>query len=86
MFINSNTLKLQVLDACADAKEEAASSTHGTQEIVAGAVGKVPNIASILLPSESNLKRMVQRKRQKAQNVPAQPSHLHELVLPVRYQ
>ena len=77
-----NWQRKSALDAVAQVKHLATTSSDGTDNIVTTATSDLQEAATTQLPAEYSLKRTVQRKRVALQNHPAEPKHLEDLVIP----
>ncbi|RWS13379.1 uncharacterized protein B4U80_01955, partial [Leptotrombidium deliense] len=78
--------EIEARKAMNQVKEIAATTIETPQQIIATVSGII-NIAAIpKLPEVPNVKRTIRRSRQRANNVPANPTSLQQIILPDKYK
>ena len=77
--------KMEVLRTLKVMSNRASNSMEQTAQVVAASIGNLTQAAKGAMPSVSNLKRTIQRKRVVVAAAPANPLSRTDLVIPGRY-
>ncbi len=82
----ADAAKVQAKRAIGYCKEQAASSQDATSKILQDGLGTQSQAVAGALPSLPAMKRMIQRQRNAAQNVPPDPKTAEAFIIPEEYK